>query len=209
MVKGIKKYLGLLASSLMLMSIAGLFSQAAQAELVHPKADRAPAAADHASDQADQRVVNIKWNALSTLVGYLSGSVNVKVSQPITVGIRAGSFMYGEDGTDKDDRAPQFGDIWDIAATMSYAFNHHVMQSGWLVSPYVGFARAKYTAIIDDTKRTEHSISVGVPFMYQWMWNSGFNIQLGIGPSYSDVRQGSASLKGVGLTGGFTIGGAF
>lgn len=194
-------------SGLVALTLIGS-TAAAQAALVHPKADRAPAAADHASDQADMRRFNLQWDVLKTVFGYVSGSANFKVAQAVAVGLGAGTWMYGDTNTDTGESHDGFGHIWDLTARMSYAFNGHVMQSGWLLSPFIGYAHAS-TKDLNGQAEDDHGLTIGVPFYYQWMWDSGFNMQLGIGPAYSDIRTGSASFKGAGLTGGFTLGYAF
>ena len=193
--------------SKILLIASSLLATSAMAVLVHPKADRTSGAADAASDQADQRHVLINWDVFKTIISYVEGSVNFKVAQPVTVGVKAGAWFYGGTDDDGDDYGSS-GRVWNVAVKMTYAFNHHVMQSGWLVSPYVGYAHsAAGTGLLAADESS--SISVGVPFLYQWMWNSGFNMQLGAGPSYSKIKMGQGSFQGAGLTASYSLGFAF
>ncbi|MBN2758304.1 MAG: DUF3575 domain-containing protein [Bacteroidales bacterium] len=74
--------------------------------------------------------------------------------------------------------------------------------AGFYVNPQVGYSSNKFESIdVLGTGETEtyktSSINIGVEVGYQWVWDSGFALDLGIGPKYytmsGDTEQASFS----------------
>lgn len=198
-----------LATALVLAGSLGAAS--ASMALVSVKTDNT---ADLAA--ADTQRVNVQWNVLSTLVGEISGDVNLKVSKPFSVGITGSYWAWGLDEDSFDDMS-----AWSLGVQASYAFNGDIMASGWQVSPTVKYLHTKNTlgdqaASLKDhdynNETTDSSLYVALPFVYQWMWPGGFNMQLGIGPGYSTSKKSIGKLigyKGPTLDFRYSIGFAF
>ena len=196
---------------------------------VQTEAEVAPGAAQHFADTSLTKHVNITYNVLSTLIGTLAGSAEFKVAQPFSVGI-TGAYMFSDyisssdsnsDNADLNSNKPNWG-YYSIGAFATFAFNKNVMASGWLVQPTVSYANLSWddtdTYTNTSSRATASGLQLAVPFIYQWMWDGGFNMRLGIGPSYNWVKSSATrpdgsvangTARGLGITGMFTIGYAF
>ena len=204
--------------------IAGI-SSSSFAALVSTVDEVSPGSKLTFAQQSETKKVNITYNVLSTIIGTLAGSAEFRVSQPVSVGI-TGSYWFSPT-TSSDDATKNGYSIYDVSyytigAFATFAFNKNVMASGWLVQPTISWGELawKYNDYHDTGVESNDvgGFQLSLPFIYQWMWDGGFNMRLGIGPSYSllggtsnqpdgSVTNGSA--RGLGLTGMFTIGYAF
>jgi hypothetical protein len=157
------------------------------------------AAANHQHHQSNMqdKQFNIEWNILPTTIGYLSGSVNYKLTQDSAVGIFGGTQFNSNDKK-----------MYDIGLTYIYAFNGNYMSSGWLAKPFMAYGHQEYKS--NPTKSSKSGIAIGTTFSYKWMTDGGFNIQLGIGPYFSTVNYAGIDSKdghqGIGLVGELSIG---
>lgn len=140
--------------------------------LVHTTANQATAQQIQA--QSDAKKINLEWNILPTLLGYVEGSVAVRINPATAIGV-----SLGKNTNNTDDY-----NIFNADVTLSYALNGDYMSSGWLLKPFIGMASFEQKEDANTTK----GVAAGMLFTYKWLWDSGLNVQLGFGPQYASVK---------------------
>ncbi len=125
---------------------------------------------------------NIEWNVLPTVIGYASGSANVKILPAVAVGAYGGVETW----------ATEHATMYNFGGQITYALNGEYMSDGWLLTPFIGYVYYK-----ENNHTATNGVSGGVIASYQWIWKSGFNVQLGIGPGYASTKTGAAKIKGL------------
>ena len=145
--------------------------------LVHTNTSQANAQQIQA--QSDAKKINVEWNVLPTVLGYVEGSVAVRINQATAIGVSFG----------KNTRDTENYNIYNANVTLSYALNGDYMSSGWLLKPFIGMAsfEQKYDDMFADANTTK-GVTTGLLFTYKWLWDSGLNVQLGFGPQYASVN---------------------
>lgn len=144
--------------------------------------------------------VNVSIYIPSLLVGVISGDVNFKLSDKITLGPQGSYYSYG------DHRG------YDIGLSMNYALSGKVFDDRiWLVNPYVSYSYTDLSFdVSEDGKVKKGGVIAGANLVYQWMWNSGVNLRAGVGAYYSSrkplIHFGDSHFGGMFL---FSIGYAF
>lgn len=119
----------------------------------------------------EEKNVNVDWNIPLSLLGYFSGSVNFKVTPHMTIGPIAGIEAWSSNNTSNSNN------IWSLGGQVYYALGGEDVMGDhiWLLNPYVEYMH------VNDVG----GASGGLLFMYQWAWNTGMNMQLGVGPAYT------------------------
>lgn len=153
--------------------------------------------------------VNVRINPLGLLLGVLSGDVDFSISRKFTVGPSLSYYSASLLGT----KLTGFG----IGARGNYYLSGDAMTDSFILGPNVGMS------LFSISSGTASASTVGF-YMggiagYQWVWQSGFNINLGLGANYY-IQSASAKASdgtslsvpgfhGIGPTGELTIGWAF
>lgn len=135
---------------------------------------------------------NIEWNVVPTVIGYASASANVKILPAVAAGVFGGVETWS---------TRHHTQAYNIGAQLSYALNGNYMSDGWLLSPFAGYVYYK-----ENNHSATTGFNTGLLASYQWIWNSGFNVQLGIGPAYGSVKTGVTQTKGIYPTFAFNLG---
>ncbi len=93
-----------------------------------------------------------------------------------------------------------------------YYFTHakKPVPGGFYINPQFGFAFGSVTNDVGD-KYTATSTAFGAEIGYQWVWESGFVLDLGIGPMYTVAKGGESDegLDGIMPSATLAIGYAF
>ncbi len=93
-----------------------------------------------------------------------------------------------------------------------YYFTHakKPVPGGFYITPQVQFAFGKITDD-DDIEYSASTVAFGAEIGYQWVWDSGFVLDLGIGPMYTIAKGGDSenSLSGIMPSATLAIGYAF
>ncbi len=144
--------------------------------------------------------VNVAIYIPSLLLGVISGDVNFKLSEKITLGPQVSYFSY----------AKHRG--YDLGLSMNYALSGEVFHDRvWLVNPYVAYSYNDLSFDRDENGQVKKGgILAGANLVYQWMWNSGVNLRAGVGAYYSSRKPlldiGKSHVGGMAL---FSIGYSF
>jgi hypothetical protein len=197
--------------------LTSLICSTSFADLVSTVDETSPNSAQKTAQEfATGKNINITYNIFSTLIGTLAGSVEYKISKPVSLGV-TGAYMFNDYVNDDSNTNTGGLKYYSIGAFATFAFNKNVMATGWLIQPTVEYADVSYT---DNTQINPNvdlnGVSIEAPFIYQWMWDSGFNMRLGLGPAYTWLHGSTDSnnpgsstngtASGLGLTGMFTLG---
>ena len=121
----------------------------------------------------------IKTNPLGLAFGNFNATYERVLGTSSSVLIR-GQYMYKLLGTDVSLAGLGLGYRYYITHTKK------PVPGGFYINPQVAFS---YGSVTDDDgiKYDARSIGVGAEIGYQWVWESGFTLDLGIGPMYSKV----------------------
>ena len=119
-----------------------------------------------------EKKINLRVYIPGLFIGWTGAAVDLKVNPALTLGPTLKYFTYGSNNG------------YEVGATLNYALNGEVFSSGWLVNPYAEYYQSNYN------HKKDHSSGVfGANLMYQWMWDNGFNLQLGGGLVYTTLKQ--------------------
>lgn len=144
--------------------------------------------------------VNVQVYIPSLLVGVISGDVNFKLAEKVTLGPQASYYSYGKHRG------------YDVGLSMNYSLSGDVFNDRiWLINPYVAYTYSDLSYdSFDDEKAKKGGVITGANLVYQWMWNSGINMRAGVGAYYSSKKPllhiGESHIGGMLL---FSIGYAF
>ncbi len=121
----------------------------------------------------------IKTNPLGLAFGNFNATYERVLGTSSSVLIR-GQYMYKLLGTDVSLAGLGLGYRYYITHTKK------PVPGGFYINPQVAFS---YGSVTDDDgiKYDARSIGIGAEIGYQWVWASGFVLDLGIGPMYSKV----------------------
>ena len=91
-----------------------------------------------------------------------------------------------------------------------YYFTHlkKEVPTGFYINPQASFS---FGSTLDDYKSRESatSLGLGAEIGYQWVWSSGFTLDLGIGPMYSTISSNGVAASGFVPSATLSIGYAF
>jgi len=135
---------------------------------------------------------NVQSSILSDLIGAVNLNVNFRLSPAFTAGPTAEYWSLSESDGDGGTGSVR---LWSVGAQAEYAFNGDIMRDGVLLNPYVAYNAAEN---VNASKYGVSGISAGALVQYQWIWQSGFNVQLGVGAGYSTVKTSSPATEGSG-----------
>ena len=116
----------------------------------------------------------IKTNPLSLAFGNFNISYELVINSKSSVLIE-GQYLYKLFGLDVN--------TGGIGIGYRYYFTHNNKEvpTGFYINPQVGFGIGN----VEDVQFS--TFSVGAEIGYQWAWDSGFTLDLGIGPNYTSV----------------------
>ncbi len=143
---------------------------------------------------------NFKYNVSvlipQLIVGQAAANFNIKVSDKISVGPSAKYYAYGKYKG------------YELGADMKIGLGGGVFNDRvWLFNPYAEFV---HSDIENSLVKKENGVQVGANLLYQWMWDSGVNMQAGVGVLYASqtplIAIGNSHIA---ATATYTIGYAF
>lgn len=126
---------------------------------------------------ADAQTQVIKTNPLGLAFGNFNVTYERVMNEKSSINI-FGNYFYGFAGLD----VAAFG----VGAGYRFFFTHKKkpVPAGFYVQPQVGFSFGSVTDDFDDDY-SYSTIGIGAEIGYQWVWDSGFVLDLGIGPQYT------------------------
>lgn len=85
------------------------------------------------------------------------------------------------------------------AVDYRYYFTHakKAVPSGFYINPEIMFQGGMVD--LENDKNSLYRFGLGAEIGYQWVWDSGFTIDLGIGPMYNIVKTNSSSFEKLGF----------
>jgi hypothetical protein len=122
-------------------------------------------------DKIHHRQYNLRFSVPGLFVGWTGFALDYKISPAVTIGPTAKYFAYGANSG------------FETGVQMNYALNGDVLSRGWLVNPYLQYYQSNY-----NHKHQNSSGVVGTNLAYQWIWDNGFNLQLGAGLVYTTIK---------------------
>lgn len=143
----------------------------------------------------------IKTNPLGLAFGNFNASFERVISPSSSVLVQ-GNYWYSVFGSDVS--------LGGLGAGYRFYITHAKKEvpAGFYVNPLVSYAFGKKKN--DNSTSDKASLfSVGAALGYQWVWDSGFVLDLNIGPGYSILTIGDEVTKGISPVASFAIGYAF
>ncbi len=113
--------------------------------------------------------------------------INFKVHDRFALGPAIGFFPKR---TIKDDKSNSEADVSALFVGVRGNFNLtgvSLNESGWYLGPEIGFVNISIEEKTDKSTVKIPIISIGTNFGYHWVWNSGFNLALGLGARYLSI----------------------
>jgi hypothetical protein len=145
----------------------------------------------------------IKTNPLALAFGNFNATYERVLSTSSSLLVR-GQYMYKLLGADVSLAGAGLG--------YRYYFTHakKPVPGGFCITPQVQFAFGKITDDMDE-EYSASTVAFGAEVGYQWVWESGFVLDLGIGPMYTIAKGGDSedSLSGIMPSATLAIGYAF
>jgi len=146
----------------------------------------------------------IKTNPLGLAFGFFNATYERVLGTTSSVLIR-GQYMYKLLGEEVNLAGAGLG--------YRYYFTHakKPVPGGFYINPQASFSFGKITDEFDE-EYSATTMGFGAEIGYQWVWNSGFVLDLGIGPMYTIAKGGNsedADLKGIMPSATLAIGYAF
>ena len=118
---------------------------------------------------------NVRVNPLGLLIGLFNADIDFKVTDTVTVGPQLSYLNWSLGSTSVK--------AYGIGARANFYLSGPVFTDGWYAAPAVAMAFASAKNSTDSASYS--AVNVSGLFGYQWVWASGFNINLGFGASYS------------------------
>jgi hypothetical protein len=144
--------------------------------------------------------VNVSVYIPSLLLGVISGDINFKLSDKITLGPQGSYYSYGKHRG------------YDIGLSMNYALSGDIFGDRvWLLNPYAAYSYSDLSFDVNENGKVKNGgVVTGANLVYQWMWDCGINFRAGVGAYYSSRKPlldiGKSHIGGTLL---FSIGYAF
>ena len=153
--------------------------------------------------------INVRVNPLGLLLGAISADVDFKISDKFTIGPTMSYYSASILGT----KLSGFG----IGARGNYYLTGDAMTDSFILGPQLGMSL--FSVSSGNSKASSTGFYVGAIGGYQWVWQNGFNVNLGLGANYySQAASAKASdgtsisvpgFHGFGPTGELTVGWVF
>lgn len=125
-----------------------------------------------AEEEVDAKKYNVTINPIGLFFGTYNGSIDVGISNDITLGI-GGAYLSVSNYSRTKTATGVGGDL-----RMTYYIDGAILTDGWYLSPLIEYVSAN----------TFTGSASGAGFSglagYQWVYHSGFNMMLGGGLSY-------------------------
>ena len=161
----------------------------------------------------------IKINPLAILGGsdLVSYEKVITDNSSVILGVGYSQFKLGE------------FDYSNMGAELQYRYYLSEVLSGWYAGGQAGYSKGKVDLNIlyydlfapqdmfysDDSEVSFNSFKIGAKFGHQWVWNSGFSLDLNLGVAYNTFKysentyleslQGSGVLPNLGLALGYSF----
>ena len=143
----------------------------------------------------------IKTNPITFAFGNFNATYEKVINSSSSL-IFKGQYMYKLLGLDVNLGGVGFG--------YRYFFTHLKTEvpTGFYVNPQASFS---FGSTLDDYESRESatSLGLGAEIGYQWVWSSGFTLDLGIGPMYSTISSNGVAASGFVPSATLSIGYAF
>ena len=129
-----------------------------------------------------EKFMNVRLAPVALAVGGIGAHVDFGVADSITVGP---TFSYQHAGVSFGDSETKVG-IYELGARANLYLSGKRFTSGFLLGPYVSFMPASVSQKIGskESSGSVSGISTGAVMSYQWVWNSGLNLNVGGGLGY-------------------------
>lgn len=145
----------------------------------------------------------IKTNPLGLAFGFFNATYERVLGTTSSVLVR-GQYMYKLLGEEVNLAGAGLG--------YRYYFTHanKPVPGGFYINPQASFSFGKITDDMDE-EYSATTMGFGAEIGYQWVWDSGFVLDLGIGPMYTIAKGGNSEdeLKGIMPSATLAIGYAF
>ncbi|MCB0405150.1 MAG: DUF3575 domain-containing protein [Bdellovibrionales bacterium] len=126
------------------------------------------------SEGGGAKGVNIRVNPLGLVLGSLSGDVDFRVSDKVTlgpsIGYLAANFLFAE--------LTGVG----IGVRANYYLTGDAMNTGWYVGPSAGLSIVSVRAL--GSQGSQAGMYIGSVIGRQWVWENGLNVNLALGASW-------------------------
>lgn len=168
---------------------------------------------------AGDKSVNVWVNPLGLIIGWMSGGVDFKISDSLTIGPQ-GAYFSASSSTTVLSVTQEFKTKYTaIGAQARYYFSGNAISDGWMLTPFFQYVPLSYSITMAGVTQstTATALQFGSLIGYNWVWDGGFNMALGLGGAYGTgsktvtvggtTQNGSAS--GLGASFEFAIGYAF
>lgn len=126
------------------------------------------------SNEAAAYDMNVRVNPLGLAFGIIGAEVDFKVGESMTVGPSLGILSTSLGTTSLN--------AYQIGARANFYLSGPAISDGWFAAPYASFL--PMTIKSGNASASWSSFSAGALFGYQWVWESGFNMDVGLGASY-------------------------
>lgn len=131
--------------------------------------------------QAQQHV--IKTNPIGLAIGNFNGTYERVLNDKSSVLVSA-NYLYRLFGID----------VSSLGAGVGYRYylthGKKAVPTGFYLQPQIGFGAGAITATREDEEQRirYYTFSLGAEIGYQWSWESGFTLDLGLGPNITTFR---------------------
>lgn len=129
-----------------------------------------------------QRTCNLNSSPVALAVGEIAAGADCGISTQATLGPVFG-YAYRSHGK------PFFraNENLRIGLRSMFYLSRPKFEGGWYVAPTLYFTSDNISQTVDGKEYTggRTSFDLGAPLGYQWVWKSGFNINVGVGPGFS------------------------
>lgn len=125
-------------------------------------------------------ILNARFKAVNFFLGEFGVFLDYKLKPNVTVGPRLSYFSYSF----LEKKQIEGGEVGVRANVFPWS---DAFESGWYFGPSLSYTTQKVEdPILALRNYTQHDgLNAYIYFGRQWVWDSGFNIQGGLGPSYS------------------------
>ncbi len=146
----------------------------------------------------------IKTNPIGLAFGNFNATYEKTLGSSASILIK-GQYMYKLFGLDVNLAGGGLG--------FRYYFTHakKAIPSGFYINPQAVFMYGGITDEYDGTTYSATTLGFGAELGYQWVWESGFTLDLGLGPSYTRAsgNNGGEGVSGILPSATIAIGFAF
>jgi len=122
--------------------------------------------------------VNLRLYVPELFEGYLGGVWDIAISNIMSFGPIVRLFVFGKYSG------------YAFGLNVNYSLSGDLFSDGWVLNPYVEYARTNYEQPFDASgvRKKKGTGVVGANMLYEWIWNSGFNVMVGLGLEYARER---------------------